>query len=124
MVAGWPDLLADDPTDWLLEEENPSVRYHTLRALMELPEDDRQVVAAKQAIMEKGPVPVILAAQDEEGYWVKPGSGYSPKYQGSVWQLHFPRALRAGWARRADRARLRVRSEPQHRQQRGFLPLR
>ncbi len=87
MVAGWPDFLADDPTDWLLEEDNQSVRYHALRSLMELPEDDRQVVAARRAIMESGPVPVILAAQQEEGYWVKPGTGYRPKYQGTVWQL-------------------------------------
>ena len=87
MVAGWPDFLADDPTDWLLEEDNPSVRYHALRSLVELPEDDRQVVAARRAIMEAGPVPVILAAQDEEGYWAKPGLGYGPKYQGTAWQV-------------------------------------
>ena len=87
MVAGWPDFLADDPTDWLLEEDNPSVRYHALRSLMELPEEDRQVVAARRAIMETGPVPVILAAQHEDGYWSKPGTGYRPKYQGTVWQL-------------------------------------
>jgi len=87
MVAGWPDFLADDPTDWLLEEDNPSVRYHALRSLMELPEDDRQVIAARRAIMESGPVPVILAAQHEDGYWVTPGTGYRPKYQGTVWQL-------------------------------------
>jgi hypothetical protein len=87
MVAGWPDFLADDPTDWLLEEDNPSVRYHALRTLMELPEDDRQVVAARRAIMDSGPVPAILAAQHDDGYWVKPGVGYSPKYQSTVWQL-------------------------------------
>ena len=95
MVAGWPDFLADDPTDWLLEEDNPSVRYHALRSLMELPEDDRQVVAARHAIMESGPVPVILAAQHDDGYWVKPGTGYSPKYQGTVWQLMFLAQLAA-----------------------------
>jgi hypothetical protein len=89
MVAGWPDFLADDPTDWLLEDDNPSVRYHALRTLMELPEDDRQVVAARRAIMETGPVPAILTAQHPEGYWVKPGTGYSPKYQGTIWQLIF-----------------------------------
>ena len=33
MVAGWPDFLVDDPTDWLLEEDNPSVRYLALRSL-------------------------------------------------------------------------------------------
>ena len=89
MVSGWPDLLADDPTDWLLEDDNASVRYLALRSLMESPEDNRQVLAARRAIMETGPVPVILVAQHEDGYWSKPGTGYSPKYQGSVWQLMF-----------------------------------
>ena len=87
MVSGWPDLLADDPTDWLLEEDNPSVCYHALRSLMELPEDHRQVVAARRAIMESGPAPLILAAQHADGYWSTPGTGYRPKYQGTVWQL-------------------------------------
>ncbi|MGD0765786.1 MAG: nitrogen fixation protein NifH [Dehalococcoidia bacterium] len=88
MIA-WPDYLRSDPTDWLLEEDNPSVRYLALRSIMELPEDDKKVVTARQAIMQQGPVPAILAAQHEDGYWVKPGAGYSPKYQGTVWQLMF-----------------------------------
>jgi len=87
MVAGWPDFLADDPTDWLLEDDNPSVRYHALRSLMELPEDDSQVIATRRAIMGTGPVPSILAAQHDDGYWVKPGTGYGPKYQGTQWQV-------------------------------------
>ncbi len=86
---GWPDYVATDPTDWLLEEDNPSVRYLTLRTSLELPEDDPKVVTARQAIMRSGPVPAILAAQHEDGYWVKPGTGYSPKYRGTVWQLMF-----------------------------------
>jgi hypothetical protein len=39
--------------------------------------------------MRTGPVPAILAAQDPAGYWVKPGPGYGPKYQGTVWQIVF-----------------------------------
>ena len=39
--------------------------------------------------MSTGPVPVILAAQTPEGYWNKPGPGYYPKYQGSVWSIMF-----------------------------------
>jgi hypothetical protein len=88
-MIGWPDYLYDDPTDWLLEEDNPSVRYLTLRTIMEQPEDHREAVAAKQSIMRSGPAPAILAAQHDDGYWVKPGTGYRPKYQGTVWQLMF-----------------------------------
>jgi hypothetical protein len=87
MISGWRDLLVDDPTDWLLEEDNPSVRYHALRTLMELPEDHRQVVAARRAIMESGPVPAILSQQHEDGYWVKPGLGHGPSYRGTSWQV-------------------------------------
>jgi hypothetical protein len=32
-------------------------------------------------------VPAILAAQDEAGFWEKPGEGYYPKYRGTVWSL-------------------------------------
>jgi len=42
---------------------------------------------AKAEIMQSGAVPAILAAQRPEGYWVKAGAGYSPKYQGTVWQI-------------------------------------
>lgn len=39
--------------------------------------------------MTSGPVPVMLEAQNPEGYWVKPGAGYAPKYRGTVWQIIF-----------------------------------
>jgi hypothetical protein len=39
--------------------------------------------------MTLGPVSAILNAQDKEGYWMKPGSGYAPKYRGTVWQIIF-----------------------------------
>jgi hypothetical protein len=75
--------------DWLLEEDagNPGVRYLALRELLEQPEDDPRVLAARRAVMAQGPVPAILAAQDPAGFWVEPGSGYYPKYRGTVWSL-------------------------------------
>ncbi|HLB45662.1 MAG TPA: hypothetical protein VJL59_01425 [Anaerolineales bacterium] len=75
--------------DWLLEKDNPSVRYFTLKHLLDRPDDDREVQSARRAIMRSEPVRKILAAQNAEGYWVKPGSGYSPKYQSTVWQILF-----------------------------------
>ncbi len=35
------------------------------------------------------PIAGILAAQDAEGWWVKTGPGYAPKYGGTVWNLVF-----------------------------------
>jgi len=90
-MTQWDELLKADPTPWLLEPDadNPGVRYHALRRLLDFPEDHPQVRAARQAVMTTGPVPAILAAQQPEGYWVKPGSGYAPKYTGTVWQIIF-----------------------------------
>lgn len=84
-------MLKADPIDWLLEEdlENPGVRYFALRDLLDLPEDDPQVVEAQRAVMRVGPVPVILDVQAPEGYWFKPGAGYSPKYRATAWQVLF-----------------------------------
>jgi len=82
-------FLKANPLDWLLEvdPQNPSVRYFALRDLLDLPESDPEVCAARTAIMLSGPVPSILAAQDPYGMWVKAGSGYSPKYRATVWSL-------------------------------------
>ena len=83
--------IKGDPLSWLLEpdEVNPGVRYFALRDLLNRPKTDPEVIQARRVVMATGPVPVILNAQAPEGYWVKPGGGYSPKYRGTVWQVMF-----------------------------------
>lgn len=88
-MSGWKSLLADDPLPWLLEADNPSVRYFALRELRDQGEDDAEVKQAQEAIMASEPVASILSAQQAEGYWVKPGPGYTPKYTSTVWSLMF-----------------------------------
>ena len=83
----WKSVLNADPTDWLLEDENPSVRYFTLVDLLGMPEDDPDVRQARQTIMEDGVVPLILAKQEEGGNWEKPERFYTGKYRSTVWQL-------------------------------------
>jgi hypothetical protein len=75
--------------NWLLEPDpaNPGVRSVALRDLLHLPADDPQRVAARREVMQTGPVPAILAAQDAAGWWEQPGPGYSPKYTGTVWSV-------------------------------------
>jgi hypothetical protein len=87
----WLERLNGDPLPWLLEPDaaNPGVRYFALTELMDQPAEDPEVAAARQALMTSGQVPAILGAQDAEGYWVKPGPGYAPKYRGTVWQIIF-----------------------------------
>lgn len=93
----WMKPLNGDPIPWLLkpDPQNPGVRYFTLTDLLDRPADDADVVAARQAIMETGPVPAILAEQHTDGYWVKPGPGYNPKYRSTVWSVIFLAQLSA-----------------------------
>ncbi len=86
-MSDWKSVLKADPTDWLLEKENPSVRYFTLTDILEKSENYSEVKEAKREIMEIGVVPKILAKQNNEGYWETPKSFYTAKYKGTVWQL-------------------------------------
>ncbi|OEC88610.1 MULTISPECIES: prenyltransferase/squalene oxidase repeat-containing protein [Methanobacterium] len=84
----WKSFLNTDPTEWLLEENNPSVRYFTLRNIFERPEMDPEVREAKADIMKTGTVPKILAKQEDGGYWGIPDNFYlRGKYKGTSWQL-------------------------------------
>lgn len=90
-MNAWHASLNADPLPWLLEPDpaNPGIRLAALRDLLDRPADDPDVVAAQADVMASGPVPAILAAQEADGYWVKPGPGYSPKYQGTLWSVLF-----------------------------------
>jgi hypothetical protein len=90
-MTTWRDKLLGDPIPWLLESdpEQPAIRYFTLRDVLGYAEEDSEIRQSKKAIYLTGPVPRILAAQQAEGYWFKPGPGYSPKYQSTVWQIIF-----------------------------------
>src|SRR5207245_627385 len=73
--------------DWLLEEGEPSVRHLALTQLLGKSEKDPDVVAAKEAITEKGWAAEILAKQLPGGWWVGDESLYKPKYLSTNWML-------------------------------------
>ncbi len=56
-------------TEWLLEEENPSVRYRTMRELQEVPESDPNLQLVKNQIPSYQPVEKMLDAMHPKGYW-------------------------------------------------------
>jgi len=87
VVGDWKSVLKADPVDWLLETDNPSVRYFTLSQILDKPLSSSEVQAAKQAIMVAGVVPKILSKQNTSGYWEAPEKFYTAKYKGTVWQL-------------------------------------
>jgi hypothetical protein len=88
-MRGWRSALNADPLPWLLERDSPAVRHLALRFLADEPEDAPVVRRALGAAMRVPPISSILDAQDPEGFWVKPGNGYGPKYTGTVWSLMF-----------------------------------
>ena len=94
-MASWKEKLNGDPIPWLLEpdEYQPAIRYYALRDILGRDENDKEVKAARAAIMASGPVPVILAAQHPEGYW-----GERPRYTGTMPALVFLAQLGADGA--------------------------
>jgi len=85
-ALNWKEKLKGNPIPWLLEADKtqPAIRYYTLRDILGRDENDKEVKAAKAAIMVSGPVPVILAAQHPDGYW-----GKGPRYTGTMRALVF-----------------------------------
>lgn len=75
------------PVDWLLEEDQPSVRYLALTQLQDDREKDTAVATARKGIPQKGWAAGILAAQRPEGWWVDGKSLYRPKYLATNWML-------------------------------------
>lgn len=87
MTGDWRAALNNDPLLWLLDPDAPAVRHRALVELLDRPLDDPAVVDAGRAAMTTDPIATMLARQDPEGWWVKPGVGYSPKYTSTVWTL-------------------------------------
>jgi hypothetical protein len=83
----WMEQLKGDTLSWLLEKEDPGVRYLALRDLMDVPVNNSELVVAREIAHREGPIAKILDAMKPEGYWVTPGAGYSCKYKSGVWSL-------------------------------------
>lgn len=86
-MESWECWLNANPTKWLLEINNPSIQYFTLRDLLEQPDTNSELLQIKQNIMNMGVVPRILEKQMDKGYWAEPERFYTAKYKGTVWQL-------------------------------------
>ncbi|MBP7148265.1 MAG: hypothetical protein KBD01_12005 [Acidobacteria bacterium] len=73
--------------DWLLGQDEPSVRYLALTRLLDRPARDGEVRAARARIGREGWAAEILARQDPAGWWVEEQSLYRPKYLSTNWML-------------------------------------
>jgi hypothetical protein len=73
--------------DWLLEKNQPSVRYLALTQLLGRSERDDDVRSAKEMIPKSGWAAGILSKQHPEGWWVRGVSLYGPEYISTNWML-------------------------------------
>lgn len=71
--------------DWLLEENQPAVRYLALRDLLGQSANASVVDRARASISRLGWVREILAKQKHGGYWESEKNLYRPKYTATNW---------------------------------------
>lgn len=86
-MGDWQAGLRAYPIDWLLETENPSVRYLALTQLLDVPPDAPQARQASEDVMRRGYVPRLLALQQSPEYLDSFPRYYTDKYKGLVWAL-------------------------------------
>ena len=73
--------------DWLLEENQPSIRYLTLTELLGKPEKDSDVRSAKRNISNVGWAKDILDKQLPSGCWFHEKHLFNPLYLATFWML-------------------------------------
>ena len=83
----WQKQLRGDSVNWLLEQDEPGVRYLALRDLMGLGNDDAELKSARRKAHKEGPIAKVLEHMKTDGYWMKAGPGYTPKYKSTVWAI-------------------------------------
>ncbi len=77
--------LDDLTMAWLIEEDNPCVRYLALGELLGKGRS-KEARESRGRIPEFGPVKKMLAPQRANGGWDEGTCCYSPKYKSTVWQ--------------------------------------
>lgn len=77
----------DKVVNWLLEENQPSVRYLTLTELLGRSKNDPEVRSTKARITKTGWAWDILEKQNPGGWWIKESNLYQPKYISTNWML-------------------------------------
>ncbi|MFQ5918916.1 MAG: hypothetical protein ACE5I4_02565 [Thermoplasmata archaeon] len=78
---------SDSALEWLLEEDEPSIRYLALTQILGRADDDGEVQSAKGRIGVDGWAADILERQESGGWWVAEENLYGPKYTSTNWML-------------------------------------
>jgi len=75
------------PIDWLLEGDQPAVRYRALTELLHRPESDPVVRAARRDVPLRGWAAEILGRRRPGAGWDDETSQYRPKYLSTNWMM-------------------------------------
>ena len=86
-MSGWSHESDRSVVEWLLEENNPSVRYLALTELLGISSRRRGPVETRSMIPDWAPVKKMLVKQKRNGGWDDGRTWYLPKYKSTVWQL-------------------------------------
>ncbi|MHA2140397.1 MAG: hypothetical protein ACXADC_04825 [Candidatus Thorarchaeota archaeon] len=81
------EFFSEDVLEWLLEEENPSVRYWALQQLQDKSRSDADVIEAQKRVMQSECVKTIMTALTKDGFWGKTDNMYEPKYRAATHTL-------------------------------------
>lgn len=92
-------VYEDNQISWLLDTQDPLIRYNTLIYLLDRSADDSDVIKAQELMIKSPPISNILRKQNPDGGFLrqvnveKRGAmakfGYVPKYKSSLWHMSF-----------------------------------
>ncbi|MDO8055968.1 MAG: hypothetical protein Q6361_03835, partial [Candidatus Hermodarchaeota archaeon] len=81
------EIARPEVVEWLLEPNNPSVRFWALQNLKGLSATSSEVQTTQQTIQNSPVVKAFLNAQAPEGHWGKPNHIYANKYTATTHTL-------------------------------------
>ena len=87
MTREWMSAMKSVPTNWLLETDNPPVRFFTMKDLLEYKSTDSELVQAREILGKYRVTQTMLGKQNPDGSWESKDEPYLPKYKSSYWQV-------------------------------------
>lgn len=79
----------EEIVSWLLEDDNPSVKYFTRKDILGEKLSKNEVDALNKEILASEPVKSILELQNSQGWWYEDNFTFNPLYKNTFWQLYF-----------------------------------
>ncbi len=80
-------MARDKVLEWLLEPNQPSVRYLALTQLLGKRETDPEVREARARIPSTGWVADLLAGRDPAGWWARDKGWMEPRFVATHWVM-------------------------------------